>query len=58
MSLADLDLDRHMRIRETMERARKNCEPLPPLPDDLLDRAASSLDRPDPPQARLLRTLA
>jgi hypothetical protein len=48
MSLIDQDLDRFIRVQETLEKARKNCEPLEPLPDDLLDRAARSLDQPEP----------
>jgi hypothetical protein len=51
MTFADIDLDRHMKIRETLERAREACAPLPPLPDDLLDRAARSLDQPAAPPA-------
>jgi hypothetical protein len=39
-----------MRIRETLERAREACAPVPPPDDALLDRAARSLDLPaDPP---------
>jgi hypothetical protein len=46
MSLTDYpELDRLVRVQETLQRAREACAPLPPLPDDLLDRAARSLDQ-------------
>jgi hypothetical protein len=49
MSLIDQDLDRFVRVHETLEQARKNCEPLEPLPDDFIRRMDREDEVPAPP---------